>query len=228
MVDPMPCILCNSCTGEDEASNVKIKDASGQTLFRVISVRNDYLTVKEPYNQDSNMLPWIPYIDKYHVDILLLNRGAHYQPPYDVLHDLHETFQYLSVHHPQVTVIFRDTYPGHMNANSLFHQPPLPRPQYEEPGAVLPYHWGEFHHMNAMVKSMIRERFPWVLYMDISSFTKLRADGHADGLHYCAYGPPIHWLLMLYNIFHLVLDEKNITMPGAETTSSPPVSKAKF
>jgi len=197
----LPCELCNACNGEDSPSNLLV-EGPGYS-FRLISVRNDYLTIREPYEKGAK-LEWLPLIEKYAVNTLILNRGAHYETDWDVLHDLHETFNLLSHKYPKVSVIYRNTYPGHLHHNQLYHAPPLKEPQ--DP-LILPYHWGNFHQQNVLVEKMIRERFPWILYLDIETPMKYRADRHADELHYCSYGPPNHWILMLYNIYTLVLND---------------------
>jgi len=40
--------------------------------------------------------------------------------------------------------------------------------------------------------------------MDIFKLTMLRADSHADSLHYCHPGPLNTWNIILFNVIYLI------------------------
>ncbi len=195
---------CNACRGEDSDSNVLLKGSNFE--FRVVTVRNDYATIRQPpeiaVHGSVHLFDWKPMIKKYDIQIVIINRGAHFVNDWDYIAQLYETFDYLTRNHPEISIFFRDTPPGHLNHHTLFNSAPLTHPQNE---TLLPYHWGEFRRQNGLAKNLIRERFPQVMYVDVATATSLRADKHADELHYCGYGPQNTWVLMIYNIFKTVL-----------------------
>ena len=54
------------------------------------------------------------------------------------------------------------------------------------------------------MENLLRTHFPQVLHIDVYAMTLLRADMHADQLHYCLPGPINEWVIFLYNSLKLV------------------------
>jgi hypothetical protein len=88
------------------------------------------------------------------------------------------------------------------------HGPPLAQRRNETHG--LPFHWEMFEGQNRAVRRLLRESYPGVLYLDVTSFTALRADSHLgdtgwpDCLHYLLPGPLDAWAEALHRALWLV------------------------
>eukprot|EP01041_Mallomonas_annulata_P003234 gene3234-6399_t len=58
---------------------------------------------------------------------------------------------------------------------------------------------------------MLHEKFPEVLFLDVSTATNLRCDSHGDfaidGLHYCIPGPIDTWAVFLQHALHVIVSE---------------------
>ena len=137
-------------------------------------------------------------------DVILVNRGAHFDHTAVLLQDVRAFLRHVRTMYPSSLVIWRDTPPGHTNCSS-YDRPMAVR----QPPGNLPFRWGEFHDQNAAVAALIRDKFEGVIYADVTTATSLRADRHnhaADCLHYSSFSPgPIdHWMRLLYNIVVLV------------------------
>ncbi len=73
-----------------------------------------------------------------------------------------------------------------------------------QPIAPTRWNYHHFERQNNLVKDLIDTYYPHILYMDIYKLTMLRADSHADSLHYCHPGPINTWSRILYNIIYLI------------------------
>ena len=84
--------------------------------FRVGWIRNDRLSRIEHAKADSigNFYewPWLKYLEQWDIQILLLNRGAHYEADGVFVRTLRDTFALLQAQYPQVLVFYRNTPPG--------------------------------------------------------------------------------------------------------------------
>ena len=135
---------------------------------------------------------------------LILSRGAHYEDISSLLTTLNTTLAYMTDTYPSMQIIYRNTVPGHLNiAGEDRYGPPL----YEAQNMTdLPYHWGDFFLQNHPVKDFLDEFYPQIIYLDVYTSTVLRRDSHCvnDGLHYCIPGPIDEWVVLLYNVLHLL------------------------
>ena len=160
--------------------------------FKLYDYRNDKLSLTEVkvHNYTINVLEnvWFKVVGEQKIDVLLLNRGAHYAPLDIVLAELTQTLSALKRAYPKLTIIWRNTPRGHTAAEiTNFMGAPLPR-NYTAP-TDLPYHWGDILLQNAHIRELLAKNFPGVLYLDIATATGLRSDSHMEGYHYCIPGP---------------------------------------
>lgn len=197
----------HKCSGDVDVVNITDKTHDPPRYsFTSAAVRNDFLSLTSRHVNARGYVeyPWIPYLNKRgrNISVLVMNRGSHFVPTALLISSLRETLTYVTTAHPDVSVIFRNTPPGHLNISIDFEaQKPL---QSRQNSSELPFHWGEFHDQNVQVKHLIRSEFPQVLYLDVAHATALRSDRHLDGLHYCVPGPIDQWTLMLHNVIKLV------------------------
>mmetsp|Transcript_37560 Transcript_37560/g.83959 ORF Transcript_37560/g.83959 Transcript_37560/m.83959 type:complete len:459 (-) Transcript_37560:189-1565(-) len=136
--------------------------------------------------------------------LLVMNRGAHYEPTPKVLRDLNRTLSFIFCESPGTSVVFRATVPGHFHPDTDF---------FKEPLETIPATWNKYerafnyHQMmdqNREVQRFLAAAFPQVIFLDVATSTILRRDGHRDYLHYCVPGPMDHWVTLLYNALVLV------------------------
>lgn len=132
--------------------------------------------------------------------IAVVNRGAHYTPNDQFLHEVRRVLRHVTTQSGVSTVVWRNTPPGHVNCTS--YDGPISSPQ---PESGLPYNWGHFREQNRLVEVLLQTEFPFVWHMDVYAATVLRPDGHSnanDCLHYkMAHSIPlIHWTRLFYNM----------------------------
>lgn len=84
--------------------------------FKIGFVRNDRISPITNISNDmfKNFLewPWIHLLQEWDVHLLILNRGAHYEPDEIYADSLRRTFSLLHALHPDLPVVFRNTPPG--------------------------------------------------------------------------------------------------------------------
>jgi hypothetical protein len=172
--------------------------------FTITVIRNDGVqVVKRSMNDpEAESREFLHLIDSLNISLAIMNRGAHWTPDEQVVEDLNITFRHFVEHYPQVSIIYRNTVPGHKDCQN----PPdlLTEPQPEDD---LPFHWGTFRHQNELIRDMIIKEYPTILYMDVYTPTILRKDAHlnhADCLHYCLPGPIDTWVMYLYNFLRVL------------------------
>jgi hypothetical protein len=169
--------------------------------YAISYVRNDILSI----NMDIPMIykiatspeprTWVNVLNQRNIDIVILNRGAHYKPSDIVIAELKKTFSYLRKNYPNVQIYWRDTPTGHDGCNQYRSAKPL-----ETRPIKFIYDWSHFEAQNILIYQLIFEEFPEVIYMDVSKSTDLRADSHMGGedcLHYCIPGPIDNWVQLL-------------------------------
>lgn len=133
--------------------------------------------------------------------MIIMNRGVWFQPMGFFARDLAATCRFLRFTFPDKLIIFRDTPPGHPYC--LGCKEPLAKPQ--NLSKVSWYSWNHLPQANKHAKRIV-ESFG-IVYMDVSTPTQFRPDGHmernkkgqADCLHYCLPGPTDTWVQILYN-----------------------------
>ena len=158
--------------------------------------------------------PFIHLVQEHDISLLLLNRGAHYVNDINFVRNLDQLFQYLVKTYENVSIVFRNTSPGHPDCNDQLYSPPLSEPPDLEKNrgshdfdSAHRYHWSEFVHQNSLVQTLIAKQYPSIILLDIATPTILRADHHVGGddcLHYCCHSVVDHWLLLFINAMEQV------------------------
>ena len=158
--------------------------------------------------------PFIHVVKEHDITLLLLNRGAHYVNDVNLVRNLDQLFQYLFKTYENVSIIFRNTSPGHPDCNDQLYSSPLSEPPdlqtnrgSENLDSAHRYHWTEFMHQNSLIQTLIAEQYPSILLLDVATPTILRADHHVGGedcLHYCCHSVVDHWLLLFINVLEQV------------------------
>lgn len=167
---------------------------------------------------------WSRELIAANISVLLLNRGPHYKPDNIMYPSIRNTFQYLtkefsldrhvptnsSFSNRKVTVIYRDSVEGHPGCVPHFNETPLAHPiplsdAFAEDQAMVGMHWQDYDRQNQWIHKLIREEYPWILFMNVSHSTSFRRDSHSisnkgDCLHYCVGGPIDHWIEKLLTI----------------------------
>ncbi|CAI5929297.1 unnamed protein product [Closterium sp. NIES-65] len=167
--------------------------------LRAAYVRTDQLTLSNPRLFDRQ--PWSRMEVIREADVIIINRGPHYEEDELYAPVLERALMYLRSRFPEKLIIWRNTPPGHANCSG--QKTPLKKRQ--DPG-ILPYNWDKFARQNKLAEVIVKRY--GAAYMDVDSMTALRADGHkefvpavnkVDCLHYCHPGPLDGWVEHLYN-----------------------------
>ncbi|CAI5471061.1 unnamed protein product [Closterium sp. Yama58-4] len=167
--------------------------------LRAAYVRTDQLTLANPRLFDRQ--PWSRMEVIREADVIIINRGPHYEEDELYAPVLERALMYLRSRFPEKLIIWRNTPPGHANCSG--QKTPLKKRQ--DPG-ILPYNWDKFARQNKLAEVIVKRY--GAAYMDVDSMTALRADGHkefvpavnkVDCLHYCHPGPLDGWVEHLYN-----------------------------
>jgi hypothetical protein len=159
---------------------------------------------------------WVNAVARFNSSIVVINTGIHYHP--DMPSNVLAAISHIVTTHPNVSVMYRFSPPGHVGCETEFHAPPLLVAQndslYAEGGRFPPnhrtrsYRWFDVVNQNHEVAHMLRSRFPQVLQLNVVSSTALRIDQHViktgrwipeDCLHYCIPGPIDQWVTFFFN-----------------------------
>lgn len=200
--------------------------------FKLHVIRNDRVSLisHQSLQDDKGNFREFPWIDELSVDkdvsLFILNRGAHFEGTEKVLDDIERTLNYLISTYANATILWRNSYAGHLYDEKEFYGPPWNESQAAQyrNNTTLPYHWSEFHDQNNAIRDLILSNAEFrakVLYWNIEYLMSYRVDmvdrdgsmhGKHYGLHYCIPGPIDNWpKLMLYIL--LMIQE----MPHYET-----------
>lgn len=164
--------------------------------------RNDILSTRKAlvlpedngYVQINNLqLPWTSYV--YHSNVIILNKGHHYQDDTTFRSSLIRLVKYLRTKNPNTLLIFRSTTVGHLNCNNTDLKP-LSNPYN---AFELPYHWGEIHKQNMIAKEIIEA--VGGVYWNLENVMETRIDDHIGGqdcIRWCIPGPSDIWLNLLF------------------------------
>ncbi len=146
--------------------------------------------------------PWITALKTHNISILILNRGAHFVDNATLVREVKETLQYVRTNFPHISIIWRNTPPGHSYVYGSFFHAPLTTPPdnkyFEDTDAK--FHYADFAGQNALIYELLHVHFPEVVYLDVFTPTVMREDSHIDELHYCSVGPMSTWVQLVYNI----------------------------
>ncbi len=114
----------------------------------ITMIRNDLLSlvVNESITAHAVEKVWINALTQHNIGLLVLNRGAHYEEDETLLAELNTTLSYLREHHPNISIIWRNT-PHGINFKESFFTPPLTSP----PPIPRRYNWEKFPHQNELV-----------------------------------------------------------------------------
>jgi len=177
---------------------VSVSCGSFAPAFKVSFIVDNFL---------SNSKEWVSHVESENVSLLFLNTGAHFVEDEKFLENVNTTLTSLHKFAPlNLGVVYRNTPPGHYNCQlSRNHPPALNSINWSSNFSSLPanYHWQDFERQNSLGRDLIREHFPQVLFLDVSTSTKQRPDSHVSGtdcLHYCIPGPINEWALMHYTM----------------------------
>ena len=187
-------------------------------------VRNDHLLdvrgrMWRPYPANVLMHQWRSALDLWKPTHVILNRGAHYVRDERFRKGLEEALELVARLAPRARVILRSTPPGHANCFS-FTSPivtPLPPTRYSRL-----YHWDDFRRQDRIMREVALASHT-ALFLDVSTATALRPDGHAkktDCLHYNNAMAPIFTWVRLAGAAVEVMDELQSTL-GHEPFQAP-------
>ena len=158
---------------------------------------------------------WMDYLQED--TILVINRGAHWQPDAVVRRELNDTLTYLFAHFSRLTVILWSSVSGHAHPDDHSGARPLTRQEFDAMSSDEVHHlpagkppqwgWPRVYRQNAVARQVLLEAAAVsphrhtqnAVFMNVNG-TSLRLDGHRDYIHYCLPGPPDDWSRMLYNI----------------------------
>lgn len=176
--------------------------------FFVHYLQTDYL------QSDARDSSYSNYILDNNISIVLLNTGAHFNE--NAKDNVNATLWNIFQNNPNISVIFRNTVPGHGFCPDLFTSSPLKSPQNlsdELYAKYHKYHWQYFHQINTDIEILLRDVYPQVIYMDVATSGVLRADSHIglnhphiDCLHYCTPGPIDNWFRLFYQTIIIATD----------------------
>ena len=197
----------------DLCSNRKLK-----FRFSAFFVREYHLSL---YNSDNTisrsrfeLKSWVnilKYKNDLGISIVILNRGSHYTEDTVLIKQLNETFTYLGKHHSELIIIFRDTPSGHPHCEQYFNSTPFSSFHFNYSSLSIQqqelWKWDKFEYQNKLIRNLILQYHPYIIFMDVSHSTALRADSHKsanDCLHYCVPGPIDHWVTKMVDILNVL------------------------
>eukprot|EP01036_Dinobryon_divergens_P022947 gene22947-31252_t len=200
-----PTMNCRTCYHLCEAKEMHPqycpKDANSYVNYFNLSIdRNDYLHL------NTSRHSWVSTLKSHNIRLLLINRGAHFKPTAEVLSDLNTTLSKVFGLFPNISVVWRNTPPGHSEFAEKFFSPPSNLIPNLTGYYALKYKWNRFSEQNEAVESFLTKFFPQVLQLDFYTPTALRVDSHIDFLHYCIPGPLSLWPILLYNALKIIDD----------------------
>jgi hypothetical protein len=190
-VNDIPCYLFHSHTKKH--------------YLRVSNIRNDHVSLTEVNRFDGPRnvyeYPWLQHLrDNNDTALLVLNRGAHYEPTRETISELNKTLFYITSHFPKTSIMWRNTYPGVPDATASFYREPLTAP---EP-VKHKYDWEQFALQNVAIENFLDINYPQVLVLNVHTSQVLRHDSRVDSLHICIPGAGDNWAILLYNALHIV------------------------
>lgn len=158
-------------------------------------------------------------IDK-NISLIILNSGAWYQPTDELLTNTELFLKELWKIHPNVSIIFRTSSPGHPRCESLEHSKPIHLNFTENPVHLnydfydfsddltkpKSFHYSDFINQSNHVVELIKTKFKNapIMVLNVHNSTSRRVDSHCisdgDCLHYCLPGPINVWVEFLFHM----------------------------
>lgn len=145
----------------------------------VFFARNDRLSLHDDrwahWNQvegDFLETPWSHLLEAHPKALVIINRGAHFEPTPKVLDDLTVTLTYITEQFPNASVVWRNTPHGHVDFAQLADGGPLA----EAPTAPEIYNYSHFRSQNEEVRDFLRANYPQV-WRHINCFYCIRSKG---------------------------------------------------
>jgi GDSL/SGNH-like Acyl-Esterase family found in Pmr5 and Cas1p len=173
---------------------------------RLSMVNETHINYQDNFMEDA----WFQQMGKIHAKLLVMNRGAHFENTTTVLEQLNITFSSLFETHPNISVVWRTTVPGHAITEEDFFAKPLDHYKH----VAVRYNWEKFYDQNDAVIAFLNHHFPQVLVLDVCASASLRKDSHQKGgLHYCLPGPLDTWAILLYNALYIIDDTPTALSP---------------
>ncbi len=175
------------------------------------TIRNEHLKIEDRNSLTKRGARWHTQLPKLNPTLLILNRGAHYVEDDILLRELRETFTFLK-QFPHVSTIFRGTTIGHSDFSEKRLSEPLSSASDADVSeryfntTKVKVNWNMFQKQNILVKTLIDDSFPEIVFMDVYASTARRADLHTveDGLHYCIPGPIDNWVRLLHTTLQVL------------------------
>lgn len=157
--------------------------------------------------QDSD--DWLDRIAKFNASLIFMNTGAHHVDTPKILQNLNISLNAIYEKYPDVSIIYRNTPPGHPECDKTFHSPPIvelsrnPDAYFNISQDHPDYKWKDFIPQSDQIEAFLTRHFPQVLHLNYITATLQRADSHSishagDCLHYCAQSVIDDWFLFLY------------------------------
>ena len=159
-------------------------------------------------------------IDRYKPDIIVANRGAHYDPNDVFFAQFNQTINVFRewLNHSDRFLVWRTTAPG-IPQCEMYHGPQNSSSSlsameqhveslswYSTDKTRQSYHWWEFREQNALVEELLLQSFSSdVEFLDSYHWYMLQPDLHVGGrkgdcLHYCLPGVPDETSRLLLHI----------------------------
>ena len=202
----------NNDSYPDEANVVNL-DCGFLSPFRVAFARSNSLSTME-LNSSGDIVSasWLQLIHSLNISLVVLNTGAHFNV--SMVANLNNTLKTIYAAHPNISVIYRNTVPGHVDCDRLFLSPPLmsaqtsgsvPMAKEKRLDRWQHYHWFNFSDQNSQVDSLLRRFYPQVInhtnrhYRQVTLVVRLYIGTSADSptclFIHCFQGAEIRRLL---------------------------------
>lgn len=193
--------------------------SSAWPSFNVSYVPSAHLLLEEVADDSKaqRVALWLKTIARLNSSLLILNTGMHFHPT--MPHNVMAAVSNVSAAHPDVSIMYRYSPPGHVGCESEYFSAPLSTAQNESVyhqnhtkfgprHYTRAYRWFDVVEQNYELQRLLHDNFPQVVHINVVNSTALRVDQHLikscrfcppDCLHYCLPGPIDQWVIFIYN-----------------------------